>query len=439
MTLDGDHSYPVDGISYLLEAFLHLDVDFLNASRFPVHDSSAMSFKHKFGNLVLSLAMSILFFRWVRDSQSGMWVLRRSILKDMKLEADGMAFSEEIKIEALRHPRIRFGEISIHVFLPFGGEEAEPVARWLSEPRFSAEETVLPMSITAIVPVWNGRELLERLLASLEAQTEPAAELLVVDNGSTDGAPEVARARGARVIPMGRNAGFAAAVNRGIRESRGEWMAVLNSDVELAPDYLARLLAAAEAGGAWFATGKILAAGSNDRIDGTFDAMCRGGTAWRVGNGRTDGPAFSAERQIWSPPFTAVLFRAEVFRRVGLLEDSFESYLEDVDFGLRCAAQGLAGLYVPSALAWHRGSATLGRWHPETVRRMARNQLFLVARHYPRRLLRGLVLAHRGGAVPVGRGGPAARRRLRLAARRMAGVSPFLRCARPDSRRKSTG
>ena len=72
-----------------------------------------MSFKHKIGNLVLSLAMSLLFFRWVRDSQSGMWVFRRSILKDMKLESDGMAFSEEIKIEALRNPRIRFGEISI--------------------------------------------------------------------------------------------------------------------------------------------------------------------------------------------------------------------------------------------------------------------------------------------------------------------------------------
>src|SRR3954470_17579945 len=85
ITLDGDHSYPVDGLSYLIEAFLHLDVDFLNASRFPVRDSSAMSFKHKMGNLVLSTAMSALFFRWVRDSQSGMWVFRRSIIKDMKL------------------------------------------------------------------------------------------------------------------------------------------------------------------------------------------------------------------------------------------------------------------------------------------------------------------------------------------------------------------
>jgi len=113
VTLDGDHSYPPDAISYLLEAFLHLEVDFLNASRFPVRDSRAMSFKHKMGNLILSIAMSLLFFQWVRDSQSGMWIFRRSVLDHMVLESDGMAFSEEIKIEAIRNPEIQFAEISI--------------------------------------------------------------------------------------------------------------------------------------------------------------------------------------------------------------------------------------------------------------------------------------------------------------------------------------
>jgi dolichol-phosphate hexosyltransferase len=113
VTLDGDHSYPPDAISYLIEALLHLEVDFLNASRFPVRERQAMSFKHKVGNWILSLAMSILYFRWVRDSQSGMWVFRRAILKNMRLTSDGMAFSEEIKIEALKDPRIRFAEISI--------------------------------------------------------------------------------------------------------------------------------------------------------------------------------------------------------------------------------------------------------------------------------------------------------------------------------------
>lgn len=126
VTLDGDHSYPPDAISYLIEAHLHLEVDFLNASRFPVRDKHAMSFKHKFGNFVLSLAMSMLFFRWVADSQSGMWVFRRSILKDMKLDSDGMAFSEEIKIEALRSSKIRFEEIPVQYSSRLGEIKLNP-------------------------------------------------------------------------------------------------------------------------------------------------------------------------------------------------------------------------------------------------------------------------------------------------------------------------
>src|SRR5438270_9415683 len=129
VTLDGDHSYPPDAISYLLEAFLHLEVDFLNASRFPVRDKHAMSFKHKFGNLILSLAMSMLYFRWVRDSQSGMWVFRRSILQGMNLTSNGMAFSEEIKIEALKR-RVRFAEISIQYSSGLGEVKLNP---WLDE------------------------------------------------------------------------------------------------------------------------------------------------------------------------------------------------------------------------------------------------------------------------------------------------------------------
>ena len=126
VTLDGDHSYPVDAISYLLEAFHHLSVDFLNASRFPVRDRRAMSLKHKIGNLILSLTMSVLFFRWVRDSQSGMWVFRRSILKDIRLDSDGMAFSEEIKVEALKNPNIQFAEMPVMYTSRLGEIKLQP-------------------------------------------------------------------------------------------------------------------------------------------------------------------------------------------------------------------------------------------------------------------------------------------------------------------------
>jgi GT2 family glycosyltransferase len=263
------------------------------------------------------------------------------------------------------------------------------------------------MKISAIVPVWNGRHLLARLLATLVAQTRPAAELLIVDNGSTDGAPEVARASGARVIAMGRNAGFAAAVNRGIQEAAHPLLAILNSDVELAPDYLEKLAAV----DAPFATGKILS--PTGLLDGSFDMTCRGATTWRCGAGRRDAAPFDQPREIASPPWTAVLYRAEVFRQVGLLEESFESYLEDADFGLRCAVKGVSGRYVPDARAVHLGSAALGRWHPETVRRMARNQVLLAARHCGVRhvwpvlvaqLLWGAVAARHGRGLAWARG-----------------------------------
>src|SRR6058998_2488321 len=89
VTLDGDYSYPVDALSYLLEAFLHCRVGFLSASRFPMLNRDSMSTKHRIGNFVLSATMSVLFFRWVSDSQSGMWVFHRSALGKMKLRSDG--------------------------------------------------------------------------------------------------------------------------------------------------------------------------------------------------------------------------------------------------------------------------------------------------------------------------------------------------------------
>ena len=244
----------------------------------------------------------------------------------------------------------------------------------------------LSAGVTVIVPVWNGRELLVKLLASLRTQTHPVIEILAIDNGSEDGAAAEAEREGARVIRLGTNLGFSRAVNRGIKESRTEWLAIVNTDVELSPDWLEKLMGAVGPR-VWFATGKILAASRREILDGTYDAVCRGGCAWRVGHGRPDSPEFSQSSSIDFAPLTAALFRAQLFQDVGPLEERFESYLEDIDLGLRCAAAGYRGVYVPAAVAYHRGSAALGRWHPETVRRISRNQLLLVAKHYPTALL----------------------------------------------------
>jgi GT2 family glycosyltransferase len=239
--------------------------------------------------------------------------------------------------------------------------------------------------VTVVIPNWNRRDLIVSLLDRLRAQTCPIEEIIVVDNGSHDGSVEAARSKGARVIPLGANFGFSHAVNRGIAESRTEWIAILNNDVDPAPEWLARLMTAADRPRVWFATGKLLDRSKPESIDGTYDVLCRGACAWRAGHGRRDGPLWDQPARIRFAPFTAALFRAELFQKVGGLDQRFESYLEDVDFCLRCAMEGYTGMYVPGAVAHHSGSATLGAWHKDTIRRISRNQVLLVAKHYPSR------------------------------------------------------
>ena len=158
-------------------------------------------------------------------------------------------------------------------------------------------------------------------------------------------------------------------------------MAILNNDVELAPDYFAKLTAVAP--DVAFATGKILSYHDRTRIDGAFDLVSRAFCPWRAGSGQIDGSPWDKARTIQLAPFTALLIRRPVFSRIGPLDARFESYLEDTDFGIRCALAGLAGMYVPQAVAFHRGSATLGAWSNRMVRLNSRNQVFLVAKHSP--------------------------------------------------------
>ena len=144
VTLDGDHSYPLDALSYLLEAFLQSGVQFLSASRFPLLTSESMPVKNRIGNRVLSLVMSVLFIRWINDSQSGMWVFKREALKLMKLTSDGMAFSEEIKIEAIRHRGIGFREIFINYSQRVGEVKLQPWRDGMRNLAFLVRKRFLP-------------------------------------------------------------------------------------------------------------------------------------------------------------------------------------------------------------------------------------------------------------------------------------------------------
>lgn len=120
VTMDGDGTYPPEEIPRLVARLLQGRADFLTASRFPLADPRAMQVSNRIGNWVLTVAAAVLFFRPIRDSQSGMWVFRRDALPRMRLRSDGMAFSEEIKLEALQR-RLRFVEDHI----PYGERTGE--------------------------------------------------------------------------------------------------------------------------------------------------------------------------------------------------------------------------------------------------------------------------------------------------------------------------
>jgi glycosyltransferase involved in cell wall biosynthesis len=120
VTFDGDGTYPPEEIARLVDALVDRRWDFLSASRFPLSDPKAMGISNRIGNWVLTVAAAVLFFKPIRDSQSGMWVFRRAALERMTLTSDGMAFSEEIKLEALLRG-LRFGEEHI----PYGARIGE--------------------------------------------------------------------------------------------------------------------------------------------------------------------------------------------------------------------------------------------------------------------------------------------------------------------------
>jgi glycosyltransferase involved in cell wall biosynthesis len=111
-TLDGDGSYPAERIPALVEMLLAENLDFISGCRFPLENPAAMPWSNRIGNFLLTVAMALLYGRRIRDSQSGMWIFRRSLLSSLVLSSGGMPLSEEIKIETLRKG-FRFREVHI--------------------------------------------------------------------------------------------------------------------------------------------------------------------------------------------------------------------------------------------------------------------------------------------------------------------------------------
>lgn len=114
VTMDGDGTYPRGFIPVLAEVLIDEELDFITCDRTGHKSEEANSFLRVLGNLILNVAVFALYFVWLKDSQSGMWVFRRAILPKLALTSDGMSFSEELKVEAFRREDVKAAELPIY-------------------------------------------------------------------------------------------------------------------------------------------------------------------------------------------------------------------------------------------------------------------------------------------------------------------------------------
>lgn len=235
--------------------------------------------------------------------------------------------------------------------------------------------------VSVVIPSWNGRHHLETLLPTVAAD-----EVIVADAKSPDGTRELTEKLSAKYLELPENRGFAYGVNRAIEAAKHDTIAVLNNDLQLGAGWLETL--APHLDQYPFAVGKLYRWGQTEILDGSWDLVSLSGYPLRCGHGKRDGAFFSQRREIALAPWTAIVLRRDYWERIGPLDEEFGSFFEDVDFGLRSLAAGFRGIYEPGAVAWHRGSSTLGEWNPRQVELSARNQLILLAKHGGKEWLR---------------------------------------------------
>jgi GT2 family glycosyltransferase len=243
--------------------------------------------------------------------------------------------------------------------------------------------------VSVIIPNWNGAHHLPVCLDSLQRQSYPRFEVILVDNGSTDESlallahdyPQV------RVIPLGENWGFAPACNVGLRAARGEILVLLNNDTEADPGWLHALVSAfsrhPEAGAV---ASKMLLFDRRDHIHTTGDFYRLDGTPGNRGVWQRDESQFDAEGPVFSANGGSAAYRRAMLDEIGLLDEAFFFSCEDVDLGWRAQLAGWDCIYAPDAVVYHKLSATGGGTTNSYYD--GRNFIFLIVKDYPWSLLR---------------------------------------------------
>lgn len=241
--------------------------------------------------------------------------------------------------------------------------------------------------IQIIIPNWNGAKMLAHCLDSLKNQSFSDFKVTVVDNGSSDESLALLQQeyQDVDVISLDHNSGFSIAVNLGIQQASGEWILLLNNDMEVAPDCLEHLVkGVSQYDEDTFFALKMMSFHQRETIDGAGDAFLRGGVGYRIGTLEKDCKAYQHDRRIFGACAGAALYHHSLFEKIGLFDEDFFAYLEDVDLNLRAARHGMNCMFLSKAVVYHIGSATSGsKINPLTIRLSTRNNLSLLTKNYP--------------------------------------------------------
>jgi len=243
--------------------------------------------------------------------------------------------------------------------------------------------------VSVVIVSWNGRRYLDACLRAVEAQQGVSAEIILVDNASTDGTAEFVRVHfpKVRVVPLGENRGFAGGNNAGAREARGDFVAFLNNDTVADASWLRALRAGIElTSGFALTTSRIVYMHDPGVIDSAGDGVFRWGGAFKRHHGEPAELAGAAV-EVFGVCGGACLMPKAVFDELGGFDDDFFASHEDVDLSYRARLRGYRCRYVPDASVRHHGSATLGTISPFAVFHGQRNLEWMYLKNTPASLL----------------------------------------------------
>ncbi len=240
-------------------------------------------------------------------------------------------------------------------------------------------------AVSIVIVNWNGRQYLAECLTALQEQSYANFEVILVDNGSTDGSLEfVARCfPWVRTICNDTNVGFAVGNNQAIHETQAEFIVTLNNDTQVEADWLASLVTVAERGSqVGMCASKMLFADRPHIINSTGIEMDPLGIAWDRRGGELDDGKESEPSEVFGPCAGAALYRRAMLDQIGGFDEHFFAYLEDVDLAWRARLAGWRCLYVPQARVYHVHSATGKEGSAFKNRLLGRNKVWTIAKNY---------------------------------------------------------